>query len=179
MSSRLIVAILSLAIAGVAFAQAYKWVDEDGIVHYTDRPVPGAERIILSTRAGQRTTVVRTQRPVRQTPAVESPATDPSYQSVTIASPGAEETLWNLGGTLSVSVSVQPALQQGHRVRVYFDGAPQLMSGTSFEIADVFRGVHNIQVEIIDASGQLKIRSQTNRFYVQQNSVVTRPRANN
>jgi hypothetical protein len=36
----------------------------------------------------------------------------------------------------------------------------------------VHRGVHNLQVEIIDASGQLMIRSQPNRFYVQQNRVT-------
>ena len=32
-----------LLFTGVVFAQAYKWVDEDGVVHYSDRPHPGAE----------------------------------------------------------------------------------------------------------------------------------------
>ena len=72
--------------------------------------------------------------------------------------------------------NLRPALQQGHRVRVYYDGEQQLVTGTSFQIQEVFRGVHNIQVEVIDQAGQLKIRSQTNRFYVQQTSVAKRAR---
>jgi hypothetical protein len=54
---------------------------------------------------------------------------------------------------------------------VYHNGQPQIVSGTSFQLEEVYRGVHNIQVEIIDATGRLMIRSQTNRFYVQQNSI--------
>ncbi len=38
---------LALFAAGAAYAQAYKWIDEDGIVHYSDRPEPGAERVDL------------------------------------------------------------------------------------------------------------------------------------
>jgi uncharacterized protein YjiK len=48
--------------------------------------------------------------------------------------------------------------------------------GTSFQIEEVWRGVHNIQAEIIDDTGKLMIRSEPNRFYVQQNTVI-RPTA--
>jgi len=55
---------------------------------------------------------------------------------------------------------------------VYYNGQQRLVSGTSFQIEEVFRGVHNLQAEVIDATGRLMIRSETNRFYVQQNSVI-------
>jgi hypothetical protein len=45
------------------------------------------------------------------------------------------------------------------------------VAGTSFQIEEVYRGVHNLQVEIIDENGKLMIRSRANRFYVQQNTV--------
>ena len=45
------------------------------------------------------------------------------------------------------------------------------MSGTSFQLQEVWRGVHNLQVEVVDETGQLMIRSQPNRYYVQQNTV--------
>ena len=95
-----------------------------------------------------------------------------SYESIEVASPAAEETLWNIEGTLSVSLSLSPALRPGHQVRVYFDGTPQLVRTASFQLEDVYRGVHNIQVEVIDETGKLMIRSRPNRFYVQQNSVL-------
>ncbi len=56
-------------------------------------------------------------------------------------------------------------------MRVYFDGQPRIVNGTSFQIEEVWRGVHNIQAEVIDETGKLMIRSRTNRFYVQQSTV--------
>ena len=32
---------------GAVMAQAYRWVDEDGVVHFSDVPTEGAERIEL------------------------------------------------------------------------------------------------------------------------------------
>ncbi len=54
---------------------------------------------------------------------------------------------------------------------MYFNGNPQMVTGTSFQIEEVWRGVHNLQAEVVDASGKLMIRSQTNRFYVQQTNI--------
>ena len=65
----------------------------------------------------------------------------------------------------------EPGLQPGHQVRAYFDGQRRDVNGTSFQVDEVWRGVHNIQVEVVDEGGQLMIRSQPNRFYVQQNTV--------
>ena len=57
-------------------------------------------------------------------------------------------------------------------MRVYFDGEPQLVSGTTFQLEEVYRGVHNLQAEVLDQSGKLMIRSVPNRFYVQQSSIA-------
>ena len=97
------------------------------------------------------------------------------YESLEIAAPGAEETLWNIEGVLNVRLAVSPALQSGHQIFVYFDGEKRPVTGTSFQIQEVWRGVHNIQAEIVDETGELMIRSQTNRFYVQQNVIRRGP----
>ena len=42
---------LILAVAGTASSQIYKWTDEDGNVHFTDKPVEGdAERVAIQSR---------------------------------------------------------------------------------------------------------------------------------
>ncbi len=175
MGNRAIFLLLGLLAASAALSQAYRWVDENGVVHYSDRPEPGAELIILPEYSASR------QRRGYQRPAATSrstqsnqasPATAPfSYERVEISSPGAEETLWNIEGILNVAVTVTPALKAGHQVRAYFNGSGEIVSGTSFQIEEVYRGVHNLQVEIIDENGKLMIRSRANRFYVQQNTV--------
>ena len=173
MESRSIFLVLCLLAANAVWAQeAYRWVDEEGVVHYSDTPVEGAERILLPTPN------VAVTRPTQRAAAPAS-GDQPDeaeegpfrYENIEIISPRAEETLWNIEGILNVTVAVEPALQPGHQVRAYFDGEQQSVTGTSFQLQEVWRGVHNLQVEVVDETGQLMIRSQPNRFYVQQNTV--------
>ncbi len=170
MEIRPIFILLGLLVAAGALAETYTWTDENGIIHYSDRPHPGAKIIDLgqTTRSRPRPTA----RP-RADASNDEPAAVPafSYQTLEIASPAAEETLWNIEGTLNVALALSPALLPGHQVRVYFDGSPQMADGASFQLQEVYRGVHNLQVEVIDETGRLMIRSSPNRFYVQQNTV--------
>ena len=174
MLTRTIIAFIATLAAGAVLAQAYKWTDEEGIVHYSDRPQEGAERVQLPA-------AVRRPRPAvppvaRAADGATEAAAEQTqafrYTTLAIGSPLAEETLWNIEGVLNVTLHVEPALQTGHRVRIYFDGTPQMVRGTSFQIDEVYRGVHNIQVEIVDESGTMMIRSMPNRFYVQQNTIA-------
>jgi len=170
MRMRLFILVSVLLAATTVMAQAYRWVDDEGIVHYSDKPREGAERIFLPSDN-------RVTRRTAPAPAVQ-PDTDQQatstafkYESFTVATPAPEETLWNIEGVLSVSLDLQPGLQDGHQVRVYFDGNERMVTSTAFQIEEVYRGVHNLQAEVVDATGKLMIRSVPNRFYVQQTSV--------
>ncbi len=174
MATRLIFVLLAVLVGGAVMAQAYRWVDEDGVVHYSDRPREGAEQIVLpkpnTVSVPRRPQPSQASAPVEEEPPAEEPF---RYASLEIAAPAAEETLWNIEGVLNVSLNVQPALQPGHQVRVFFDGGePQIVDGTSFQLQEVWRGVHNIQAEILDETGKMMVRSRTNRFYVQQNTII-------
>ena len=173
METRPILILLALLVGGAALADTYTWTDEEGIVHYSDRPHPGAKRIIIDSPNTSR--ALARQRAADAATTEDASAAEAGtpirYESFEIASPGAEETLWNIEGVLNVSLSLTPALQPGHQVRVYFDGNPQIVSGTSFQLQEVWRGVHNLQAEVLDEAGQMKIRTRPNRFYVQQSTV--------
>ena len=156
---------------------AYKWIDADGVVHYSDVPVEGAERVDLSGFSRTTGARIAPSRPAATSETGTQAAADAGpfrYATLSITSPAAEETLWNIEGVLNVSLALDPPLQQGHQVRVYFDGTPRIVSASSFQIDEVWRGVHNLQAEVIDETGRLMIRSQPNRFYVQQNTVIAR-----
>ena len=173
MDTRPILVLLGLLAATSVLAQAYTWVDEDGVTHYSDRPEEGAEQVDLAGYSRNTGTQIYRRRP--EAPDADEATEDAGpfkYQSLAITSPGAEENLWNIEGILNVTLALNPGLQSGHRVRVYFDGKPREVSGSSVQIEEVYRGVHNIQAEVIDETGKLMIRSMTNRFYVQQNSIL-------
>ncbi len=173
MLQRIFIAILSILAASAVQAQAYKWVDEDGVVHFSDRPQEGAEEVELPRTPRRPPPPPPRQAAAGQAAEEAAPEEQPfRYESLTIGAPLAEETLWNIEGVLNVQLNLQPALQSGHRIRVYFDGEPRIVNRTSFQIQEVWRGVHNIQAEIVDESGTMLIRSMPNRFYVQQNTIV-------
>jgi hypothetical protein len=172
MDKRTIFLVFGLLAASAVMAQAYRWVDEDGIVHYSDRPRPGAEQVVLpesNTIAVRR--VDSSAAAATSSSQQAAPAAAFRYETLEVAAPRAEETLWNIEGVLNVSLTLSPSLQPGHQVRVYFNGEQREVTGTSFQLQEVYRGVHNIQAEVIDETGTLMIRSQPNRFYVQQNVI--------
>lgn len=64
----------------VSASEIYRWVDSDGVVHYTDRPRDGAERLTIRTTAPS-------------APAVASTAAAPGGdQRELMAEPDAEQT---------------------------------------------------------------------------------------
>jgi len=175
MLMRTVISLIAVLTASAVMAQAYRWVDADGVTHYSDRPQEGAEQIQLPENRRPTRSFATAPTPTAANQAEnagEEPAAAFSYDSIEISAPAAEETLWNIAGVLNVTINVQPALQPGHRVRVYFDGTEQMVSGSSFQIQEVYRGVHNLQAEVLDETGKLMGRSMTNRFYVQQNTIV-------
>lgn len=175
MLMRLFIALIAALATGTVLAQAYKWVDEDGVVHYSDTPRDGAEQIQLPSDGRRPQRPAYAPPPQQARPAADAPAEAPAvfkYEDIEVVAPAPEETLWNIEGVLNVALRVSPALRPEDRVRVYLDGEQQQVSGTNFQLQEVWRGVHNIQAEVIDSTGRLMARSLPNRFYVQQNSIA-------
>ncbi len=172
METRTILVLLGLLVMPHALAdQAYVWTDEDGVVHYSDRPHPGAKRVELQAPNTSRSPSRSSAEQSAEGDDAAEPAAPFRYESLEVANPGPEETLWNIEGSLNVTLALTPALRPGHQIRVYFDGNPRLVNSTTFRIDEVWRGVHNLQAEVLDETGNMMIRSRTNRFYVQQNTV--------
>ncbi len=185
---RWLITLLLLVSSAASAAPAWTWVDEQGRRHFSDRPVPGATRIDLpetapATRPVQPTTASTATRPATAASAASQPApANERYTQFDIVSPTQEQTLWNLGGTLPVQVSVQPGLQPNHVVDVLLDGRRVGLRtvGTQLTVPEVFRGVHTLQAVISDEStGREVLRSQEITFNVQQNSLLNPNNPNN
>jgi len=157
-----------------ASADTYRWVDENGVVNYSDTPHPGAERIDLGEVQTTRF-AAPAPAPAPASPSGTAPATGGGYESISIQRPQPEETLWNLQGLLDVQVSIQPSIQSGHRLALYLDGQPVAgvpAGASSFTIDKVYRGMHTLRAAVRDSGGRELASSQTVRFYVQQTSVA-------
>lgn len=159
-----------LILASARSAPIWTWTDENGLVHYSDRPVPGARQIELAAPQ----TIPSTTVP-RPRPAARSTATTRTvrYESVAITSPVSGETLWNIGGRLAVTIAVAPPLAPEHRIDVELDGRRLGLETSQLEVTvpDVFRGTHSLAAIVLDGTGRELARSAPVSFVVQQTSV--------
>lgn len=170
MEFRSILALTSLLVATAALGDdAWTWTDDEGVVHYSDVPVDGAEEVNLSEYNKKTGARISSGRPI---PTRTETPDEFEYETLAIASPTAEETLWNIEGKLNVRIAISPNLLPGHRIRAYLDGNAQDVSSTSFSVENVFRGVHSLRVEVIDGTGRVVSNSNPIQFYVQQNTVA-------
>jgi hypothetical protein len=155
--------LLAVAVCASAAATLYKWVDDNGVVHYEDRPQPGAEKIHVNAAQTYKAPPAPTVDTSRKAP----PAA--AYSHVAIASPIAEQVFVNTGGSVPVAADLQPALQPGHQLWFLLDGArvEGLSPGsTAATLDNVDRGEHSLAAQVSDASGTPIITSAPVTFYV-------------
>lgn len=163
-----VVPILFLAIASTASAQVYTWTDSSGIVHYSDQPHEGAEKVKLP----------EAQSYVPPSPDDKKEPNDYQlkenegnvYTAINVISPQPNETIRNNDGSISISADIEPPLFIGDKAQLLFDGTlvgkPQLNG--AFSITGVDRGTHSIVVQIINASGEVVMSSPTIAVYMQR-----------
>jgi len=151
------------------YAAIYKWTDHKGRVHYSDKPQEGAKKIKEKD--------LQSYTPVPAPDIVERPAPEAApraYDLIAVTQPLNEDTLRNNTGTVVVTVSLEPFLQEGDRIQVILDehpiGEPQ--PGTPITLHSVDRGTHTVAVQVKDPRGEVIGESQTVVFHLH------RPREN-
>jgi hypothetical protein len=90
------------------------------------------------------------------------------YQLLRILVPEPDATVRSMPGELIVSVSNDPALQEGHSYRLLVDGQPFGEAGRSpvFPLTNIDRGTHQLSVEILDESGRMLERTPSQSFHM-------------
>lgn len=162
-SPSLLIFLLCLVCGPAGTETVYRTVDADGSVIYSDRPMPGAEPIELPEWPP--VPAATPWRPIRKLSPEES-IPFPSYESVAIASPAPDSAAWYPTGQVTVSVTTQPPLQEGHTLVLYLNGRRVAENQTTtFQLHNVHRGTHRLEAAVHAHDGELR-RSETVRFHV-------------
>lgn len=162
-------------------AEIWRWKDANGVVHYSDNPVPGAERISVFApppSGGDVPPPVPSPQVPQQLPP-PPPAAPAAYSSCVVLAPLSDETFRGVQ-PVDVRLSIEPGLRPGHRIQLLFNGVPRLdwpPGSTSFTLPEVFRGSHTLAVRIVDENGRVVCSGRSSTFHLQQGSVLspTRP----
>ena len=171
-----------LALAAPAFAAqtVWKWVDDKGVTHYSDQPVPGAIKMELNSSS-------RSSSPSTPPPAVSSPPPQtqtaparrgPAYSRFVIESPQPDESIVNTGGKVSVRISSTPSLSDDVSLEVFLDGNKVeglSRSSMATELSDVPRGSHTLKAVLKDQAGSVIQETPAITFHVRQESIAKPP----
>jgi hypothetical protein len=130
----------------------YKWTDAQGVVHYSDQPVPGAERVLTSSAPEHAGILGQTAAGSSAPPPSRRPPTSLSSATVAITSPGPQQTFTG-GESVPVALSITPDLKPGYTVVWSLNGAQvqnQAPDATQFTLTDLARGVYTIEATVTD-----------------------------
>jgi hypothetical protein len=166
---------------GAFAAEIYKWVDENGVTHYSDQPHPKAQKLEVQPAQTFQST---TPAPSATTPSASSAQAGdvgPVYSVCQLSRPENDEVFMNTW-TVPATVRLSPAqLRNGDRVVLALDGqrlTNQPPRSTTFVLNNVERGTHTLTAWIEDARGQEICRSSGITFHVRQPSVLAPNPAN-
>lgn len=155
-------------------AVVYKWTDADGVVHFSDQPVPGAEKIV--TGSGSSRGILNTAAP--GAPAAETPkaATRLDSTRISIASPTPDQT-FSGSEVMNASAAVDPELQPGGPISISWslNGAPvaEAEGATHFTLPDLPRGVYTLSATLTDAESGATKSADPVTFNVLRPSVLS------
>jgi hypothetical protein len=165
----LISLLASLAVAGTV----YKWVDENGVVHYSDQPHSDAQKVEVPAAQTYQGAASVPAPPAGPTapPASTQPAS--AYQGCAITQPTNDQTFTNVD-SLSIVVRTDPGLQAGDQVFLMLDGQPLnggKPTGSQFTLSPVDRGSHSVQAVVRNDQGGVMCQTPGVTFNVHQPSI--------
>lgn len=160
---RIVTALLLACLSSAAAAaDVYRWTDDKGVVHYSDKPQNPADKPValpeLQTYNHSATPPGFQGAPAAAPAAAAArpgaPADKGAATVFAITSPEPDETIRGEGGQFTVTVAAN--LLPGQGVVYYLDGAAENKEptpSTAFLFARVDRGEHTIAATLVDANG--------------------------
>ena len=173
--------LIALATSGLSGAAAaadiWKWVDANGVTHYSDQPVAGATKIevrtgnVIGTAPGGSFSSGSSS-------SSAAPAADPDYRNFEIWRPEPNQSIINTAGVVNVEVRIEPGVRQQHTLNLLLDGRAVQgypRNALSYELREVPRGTHNVTATVTDQRGQVIATSAGVTFTVRQESIAQPP----
>ncbi|RJG50562.1 DUF4124 domain-containing protein [Motilimonas pumila] len=137
--------------------KVYRWVDDNGVVHYSDKAVAGAKKVHIKISPSHKVPMKASN----QTPAAKAEQAAAKEKTVNyqarIISPENDGTIRDNSGNIFVNVEVTPEFDGDHSLQLLIDGKPLggKIKSTSLKATNIDRGTHTLQVQLIDKGGKI------------------------
>lgn len=166
------IAAAALAAFAAQAAVIYKWTDSDGVIHFSDQPVPGAEKIstgATNTAVSGPTTVATDASDTQQKPG----ALD--YIQFSLTAPAPEQTFFG-DEVINAHLTLNPNLKPGQSVHWHLNGSELDGFGptdTAITLPHLDRGTYAIAATVTDRATGKSRSSDSVTFYVRQPSELS------
>jgi len=162
------------AFAGQA-AVIYKWTDSDGVVHYSDQPVPGAEKIYTTSSSTSGAASAGRADADTDGTAPKKPGTGRmSYTRFAITSPIPDQTFFG-DETVGVHLALEPALKEDQTITWHLNGKQldDQPNSTQVTLPHLDRGAYVIAATITDQKTGESLSTDSISFFVRQPSELS------
>jgi hypothetical protein len=151
----------------------WTWTDANGVTHFSDRPVPGARKVEITTSIPPPPQVTAPE-PAAADTAGQRKAAAITYQTLEIWQPQEDASFFGADAAVEVRIRSEPGLATGHTQRLYLDGKliEAATNAETFTLTNLARGAHSISAVIFDERGKESIRSQPRLFHVRQPTII-------
>ena len=151
-------------------AEIYSWTDATGNMVFSDQPQSNATVVQLPAEQVYSSNISENNQPDDNQGIVKNSfANDsPKYTRINLLSPSDEATIRDNNGIVTVNLELAPHLISGDQIAIVLDGHQlgQLQTITSFNLTNLDRGEHQLQINILNKNGQLVGSSQSVQFYM-------------
>jgi membrane carboxypeptidase/penicillin-binding protein PbpC len=171
---RLWIALGLVAACAADAAVIYKWTDADGVVHYSDQAVPGAEKMVTSS-SSRNGIAVGSARAPSSAASGNKAASRFDFAAFAIESPAKEQSFFG-DEVIPVRLRLEPELKPNQTISWYLNGAPltdQPPTSRSFTLQSLSRGTYQISATITDTVTGESQNSDDVTFYVRQPSELS------
>ncbi|PKF51387.1 DUF4124 domain-containing protein [Enterovibrio nigricans] len=129
----------------------YRWVDEHGVVHFSDSPPEASIELNIELKAIPLNTHPDIAAPMTpEAPPVPPQPPAPLASDILLLSPLNEDTIRNSEGNITLSLSTDLPLGEQQSVRAVVDGKPlKSQKDLSIQLNNVDRGEHSIKVQLL------------------------------
>lgn len=178
----LLLVLLAAAATVATAATTYRWVDEQGVTHYSDQPHPGADKIQLAQPQTYSAPQASAQPGGSRAAQPGAGPADRSFQysRCAIVQPADDEVL--LEQAVTVRGELSPPVRPGDHVYLVFDTATMEAPSPGqleFHIEPVERGTHSVSLQVRDGSGRAVCQSQPVSFHRREPSALAPQNPNN
>jgi hypothetical protein len=154
----------------VQAAVIYRWVDANGVVHYSDQASPGAEKIVTSSSSAGTVTGARAG-PSPQAP--QQAQKGLNYSEFTISAPVPDQSFFG-DDVVAVHLALEPSLRPNQAITWHLNGT-QLdtpPNEISFALPRLDRGTYVLMASITDQQTGESQSSNSVTFFVRQPSTL-------